>query len=384
MRILRLYYSPAMPQPARLRVLIGPDEYAQERAIAALIADMGDPQMAALNTTKLGGSEVTPEALLAATRTVPFLADRRLVIARGLLARFQPAGRQGRSSEFGARSSASSDPSPSEGEVANSELRAPNSDLKTWQPFIESLPDLPEWSTLVLVDPISGEKNRFLAALKPALERMGVRPEVFTLPTGDRLRRRIEETARAAGAGIEPRAAQMLAALYPDNPRLLATEVAKLATYAGDRPIAPDDVHLLVAEHRETNIFELIDRLAEGRAGDALRALARLLEEGTAPLQILNLLARQYRILVQVYDLRRRGEPPGAIQRAVGLSGFAWDKAWSQAQRHTWAELCAGYERLLAADRAIKTGERSDALAVEELVVALAGDRMAAPGSRSR
>jgi DNA polymerase-3 subunit delta len=352
----------------RVKVFIGPDDYAQERAIAALVAGLGDPQMATLNITKLGGAEVTPEAVLAAARTVPFLADRRLVVVRGLLARFELAGRQ-RSSEFRVPSSESDD------SRSDSELGTRNSELKSWQPFLESLPDLPPWSLLVLADPILGERNRFLAALKPVLERMGGRVEVFALATGERLRRRIEEEARALGPGIEPRAAQALAASHADNPRLLAQELAKLATYAGERPVTFEDVRLLVAAERETSVFELIDRLAEGRAGEAIAALGRLLAEGTAPLQLLNLLARQYRILAQILDLRAQGQPPSAIQRAVGLNGFAWDKAWGQAQRHRWEEVRRGYELLLAADRAIKTGEMPDTAAIEGLVLDLIAAR---------
>ena len=68
-------------------VFHGDDPVAIERHIADLLAHMGDPGMAELNTSRLDGRQASQEDLRTAALAMPFLAPRRLVILRNPLAR---------------------------------------------------------------------------------------------------------------------------------------------------------------------------------------------------------------------------------------------------------------------------------------------------------
>jgi len=74
-------------------VLHGEDEFSRSEVLAEMKAKMGDPAMADLNTTFLEGRKVTLAELMHTCDTVPFLADRRLVIVEGLLTRLQGRGK---------------------------------------------------------------------------------------------------------------------------------------------------------------------------------------------------------------------------------------------------------------------------------------------------
>ena len=49
--------------------------------------------MLATNTSTFDGQKLTPSELRGVCETVPFLAEKRLVIIQGLLGRFEPKGR---------------------------------------------------------------------------------------------------------------------------------------------------------------------------------------------------------------------------------------------------------------------------------------------------
>ena len=84
-----------------ITLIHGPTELLRAEALAAIrngIAD--DPEIAELNTTRFDGRTRSVSELRNACDTLPFLAERRLVIAEGLLARLAaPAKGRGKATE---------------------------------------------------------------------------------------------------------------------------------------------------------------------------------------------------------------------------------------------------------------------------------------------
>ncbi|MBN1592816.1 MAG: DNA polymerase III subunit delta [Candidatus Coatesbacteria bacterium] len=80
----------------------------------------------------------------------------------------------------------------------------------------------------------------------------------------------------------------------------ICSELEKLVLYlAGKERIDAKDVEAIVSESRQQAVFELTDAIANKRAVQAFRALANLLQEGTAPLLVIQSLASQFRSLLQ-------------------------------------------------------------------------------------
>ncbi len=61
------------------------DDYLLSRRLVVLKAAMGDPEMADLNVTELAGNRTDTADILYHAGTMPFLAERRLVIVREYL-----------------------------------------------------------------------------------------------------------------------------------------------------------------------------------------------------------------------------------------------------------------------------------------------------------
>jgi DNA polymerase-3 subunit delta len=168
---------------------------------------------------------------------------------------------------------------------------------------------------------------------------------------------------------------------------MLATELEKLAVYAGERAITKDDVHLLTPQAREESVFALVDAVVEGRGAVALRALAQILDEaGQTPIALQAMLARQFRHLVRATELLETRGDDAAIGAATGVrNSFALGKLVRQARTTSRGAAEAGLREIERSDQLVKTGKLSDVLALELLTLRLAliagGGRAGARGA---
>jgi DNA polymerase-3 subunit delta len=322
----------------------GKDEFSRSETLAGLKEKMGDPGLAELNTTVFDGSKVTLGELEHACGSVPFMADRRLVIVEGLLTHLESKGKEG----------------------------APAAWQKEYlERLIQYLQRLPETTRLVLVEDRPVSKNNPVLRLALAEKRGHVRE--FKTPQGKELSRWIEGRVRKKGGQINPAAVETLAAFVGGDLRLLDQEIEKLIAYADrPRPITEDDVRLLVSYVREANVFDMVDALGQRDGQQAAKLLHQLLDEGEHPLALLGMIVRQFRIMIQVKELNGQGLSQQEIAARLKLHRFVVKKAVRQAMNFSMEQLEAIYRKLLETDVAIKTGQMDDVLALDMLVVALA------------
>lgn len=331
----------------------GEDQFGLAEELAGLRAKLagGDPAMGDLNTSELEGGRLTLGELRHVCDAIPFMADRRLVIVRGLLARLAPGSRRrGRSTEEG---------EPAWKRDFRHELAA-------------YLPDLPPTTRLIFVEAETLPASHPI--LKVAREEGKSRRAFvkhFALPKDWELPRWIGQRAGAMGGALSTEAVQLLAALVGADLRLLDQEIEKLLLYAGDRQVTTADVQALVSRARETSIFDLVDCVGRRQTDRALKLLHGLLDDGEAPLYLLTMLARQVRILIQVSELRESDMAAEAIAGRLKLHPFVVKKGLDQANNFRLDQLERAHERLVETDWAIKTGEMDEVLALDMLVVAL-------------
>jgi DNA polymerase-3 subunit delta len=330
-------------------VLHGEDEFSRSEVLAEMKAKMGDPTMADLNTTVLDGSKVTLAELMHTCDTVPFLADRRLVIVEGLLTRLEGEGRG----------------------KADKGREQPAWKKEYLEELTAYLKRLPETTRLVFLEGKSISPNHPVLKMALADKERGYTKE-FRLPTSGKLRRWITDRVESKGGEIEASAAEELAAFVGSDLRLLDQELDKLISYVdGARPITKADVHLLVSYVQQANVFEMVDALGRRDGERAIKLLHRLLEDGEHPLSLLGMIVRQFRIMIQVKDLDERGVSPKKIGAQLGLHPFVAEKGLRQSQNFSMEQLETIYHKLLETDLAIKTGRMDQVLALDMLIVRL-------------
>jgi len=187
----------------------------------------------------------------------------------------------------------------------------------------------------------------------------------------------VADRLRTQGKRPAAGAPEALVALAGTNLRDLDHEVSKVAAYVGDRPVVTRaDVEAIVSRLGEASIFTLVDALGGGQAPAALRALHDILSTHE-PLQVLFMVARQFRLILRAHTLAGRRPADASLAERLGLHPFVARKIAEQARGFRADQFPGIFAALEAADRAIKTGT-PPRLALEELFVRLCAGRSAA------
>ncbi len=208
--------------------------------------------------------------------------------------------------------------------------------------------------------------------LVTAVETAGGRVERIPRLFPDQVAPWIRARAALASTRLEPAAVTELAsAVGPDTDRI-EQELAKLATYAGARPVTGPDVRTLVPGAIETEVFDLTRAVIRRDARTAVDRLERLLDEGQAPQQILALLLWQFRVVLFASAMKTNADAE-RMARAIRSSAAAIARWQGDARRLSRADVIRAYESLYATDLAIKQGRTEPETALMLCVMDLCG-----------
>ena len=333
-----------------IHLLLGADEYLAAEWLAAQKAALGDPELAGLNTVELTGNQPAP-AVLGEAAMMPFLCEHRLLIVRGLLDAYEKR-------------------------MAASKSDAATVYMEMAQ-LLDGLRGVPETCVLVFVDnsvdkrrglwkgyvlPAAGDRpERRIEGLEALIKAGVVRQEVLTAPDAKTLPGWLSARARTRAIAIEGNAVAMLCNFAGANLRQLDSELEKLALYADGRPITAQDVRAMVADVSEELIWSLTDALSQRQGANAMRALRDLRRGDQSPIYLVTMIARQYRMLIEIKSLAATGQNNHYdIAKQLGYGAYPVQKAMSLIHQYTFEELEDALDRLLEVDMAMKTGADQD------------------------
>lgn len=116
----------------------------------------------------------------------------------------------------------------------------------------------------------------------------------------------VDEQARAAGLEMEPAAVEWLALACGADSMLLASELEKLRTFAGERkePITLAESRALVHGEPHVAVWDLTDAVLAGDARRALERLEAMLSQGESEVGIVAILSQQIRLAALAAVLR--------------------------------------------------------------------------------
>ncbi len=332
---------------AYVYVLYGEDTFGRDEAVHTLKERMRALPAGEHNLTEFG-PETSVASLKMAADVVPFLAERRMVIVHGLLGRLM--GRGGGGQRRTPRTRKKDDSGPDE-----------------LQAFLDYLPDLPQSTSLVLVEAGKLNPEPLTAAIPRGRAAVREYPRVIDVASWVRNR------AKLVGVDLDEGAVRELAALGGADLRRLDSELRKLADYADGRTVNRADVRDLVVG-REMAVWSLLDGLAERRADKALTALHALYSQGEPPEALLGRdIAPHYRRLLVARELSlvSKEERARVDVTALGLNPATVGRWSDQAAAFDRAELERALEVLLELDRHIKLGETEPEPALEVAVARL-------------
>jgi DNA polymerase-3 subunit delta len=275
--------------PRRVYVLHGDEDFLKRRVLAALRRRVLGAEGDDFGYSSHDGEKAAFAAVHDELLTLPFLSPRRLVVVEG------------------------ADPF-----------------VTRHRPALEKYVAQPADAGVLVLDVRSWPANTRLAKLLDAEAVIACKaPAAFRLPAWC-----VQWAAARYGKQLAVPAAELLVDLVGADMGQLDQELAKLAVYVGPAArIDTADVDKLVGSSRAENTWKVFDAIAQGRPGEALALLDRVLEQGEEPLRILGAFSMQLRRLAQAARLAQQGRALSAALEEVGVSSFNL-KGCEQQLRH--------------------------------------------------
>ncbi len=307
--------------------------------IDALTDKLLPPEERELGIVKFDTAETPIEEAVAEADTLPFFASRKLVLIRDASVLAAAQGKEGKL-EHGTDSLLAYLKQPCESSVVVFQVMAEKLDERR-----KVVKWLKEQDALIAFQEL--QENELLQ---------------WTV-------KRAEEQGRTMGR----EAAQLLLARTGTSMQHLAHEVDKLCLHAGSGgTISNEDVEHLIASTVEEDVFALIDAMASLHVEKALKLYAELLLRREEPIKIAALIARQFRIMLQVKELEQHNYSPQQMAGQLGLHPYAVKLAAEKAKRFSAQTLGKHLSKLAELDYGMKTGRVDKTLGLELFLLSLA------------
>lgn len=172
------------------------------------------------------------------------------------------------------------------------------------------------------------------------------------------------------GKQIKESTARYLVAKTGTDMENLEKEMEKLFSYTlGQTEITVQDVDEICTTQITNKIFDMVEAVATKQQKRALHYYYDLLALKEPPMRILYLLSRQFKLLMEVKDLSGRGYEKSQIAKTAGLHPFVAGKYIKQCRSFSKEELRSIMEEAANTEEMVKTGRLNDRMSVELFIV---------------
>ena len=180
----------------------------------------------------------------------------------------------------------------------------------------------------------------------------------------------IASNVKREGRQIKESTARYLVSKTGTDMENLEKEMEKLFSYTlGRNEITVQDINDICTTQITNKIFEMVEAVAVKQQKKALNYYYDLLALKEPPMRILYLLARQFKLLLEVKDLCGKGYEKSQIAKTVGLHPFVAGKYIQQCRTFSREELRSIMEEAVNAEEMVKTGRLNDVMSVELFIV---------------
>ena len=189
---------------------------------------------------------------------------------------------------------------------------------------------------------------------------------------GGQLQKWVMQQVQQQHAQITSQAVTALLQDHDNDLQMLAQEVTKLCTYAGEGgEIALADVQAVSQSSRHHSIFAITDALGARQVHRALATVERLIQQGEPPLVILSMMIRHVRLLWSIKHLARQRQDLGRVAKTLGLPQTVCRQLMAHSRQISTTHLERMYEAAVDADLAFKTSNNPPQAILEGFIFAL-------------
>ena len=306
----------------------GEEEHMKQTALAALQKKLLPEGLEELNRALLDAPET--DQIIAAAETLPFMADRRLIIVRDHPALTGRAEADERLTEY--------------------------------------LPSVPASALLLFYCTQKPDGRKKLYTIIKKLN--GI---VVFSPLRDReLTSFVTDAFRELGKECDDRTADFLIFTCGSDTGLLLTEIAKIASHAGSASsIHPDSVREIATPSAECTVFQMVDAVVSGQSSRAFLLMRNQLLAGADRMYMLSMLLRQFRLLQHIKIMQYEKRTAPEIRSALGVPPFAVDQYIRQASGWTNGQVKKAVNICFDAEYSIKSGQLNQEGALESVMLKL-------------
>lgn len=318
-------------------VLFGKDRYRMQEFVSYLTERLLGPDERELGVVKFDTAETPVEEAVLEAETMPFFASRKLVLVRDQSV-FASAAKEGKIQH----------------------------DTDRLLAYVKQPSD-----TSVVVFAVHHDK---LDERRKIVKTLKEKDAVIAFPEleGAELTRWVVRRAKGQNRTMSEAAAERLIVRVGSNLQALSQETDKLCLHAGDGgTIEAEQVDALTAPTLEEDVFALIDAMASSRIDRALALYRHLLVRKEEPIKIAALIARQFRIMLQIKELEQRSYSQQQMASQLGLHPYAVKLAAEKARGWTTERLGGRLEQAAELDYRMKTGRIDKELGLELFLLSL-------------
>lgn len=325
---------------APLYCFYGQESYLSDQIIKRLREKLISPDYADFNEQLLDGTKLTVEEGISAFETLPFFAEKRLIIIKQL-------------PWFG-----------------NTKSGLTEEDEEKLISYIQN--PCPSSVVVLVADSMDKRKRPGKALGKQnALYEFGKVDEL-------ELKKIIQEKLNASGCEMSEENIKyciyLLGYLEKDAQRTLYDvmgQLDRLISASSGEPIGRDLLNRILEKPLDTNIFAYMDAVSEGKTLDALRIKQQLLSEDFNEIQINSMLYKHFRNLYKTVLWLDKGYNPTVIAEKIGVHPFSAKKYASQCRQFKPAYLKQLVIDLAELDHRMKTGQIGFEAALDLMTVSL-------------
>lgn len=312
-------------------VFYGAERFLLSETLSCLIKAVAPDGESSFNLDKVDGNSVNLREIVGLANMLPFFAEKKLIVVEN-------------AHWFATKKSSDS---------GDEDLKAEESSNIGADEMIAYLADPSPTTCLVF---LAGEKINRNKKLVKAVAKNGVLAEFAPLNSNDAVRW-LDSVLAERGLQMNNQSKKQFLFDCGYSCAFVIGELNKLECYKGDDcRITENDIELLTAKNTTSNIFQMIDKVAEGNLEKSLELLRQLLlteNEYT----VIPLLVSHFRTVLMAKNLKARGYNTKMIMDITGKrSSFVIEKALRQGYRYTDRQLKLALEILLQADKKSKTG----------------------------
>lgn len=277
-----------------------------------------------MNYAYFEGKGVDVNEIISIADTMPFFADRRLVV------------------------------------VENSGFFKSANEKMT-----EYLSTLPESTVLVFVEEETDKRGKMFKKVKE----LGYTCEMAE-QTPATLAKWAAGILGAEGKKITRQTMDYFLAAAGTNMSHISTELEKLIAYTGNREVITlEDIDEICTTVTVSKIFDMIDAMGNKNRTKTLDLYYDMIEVREPPLRILYMLSRQFNIMLEVWELRRNGMDGKAIASKLALAPFVVNKALHQAEKFKVRDIKNALRECLQIEEDVKNGKIEDKIGVEFILI---------------